>query len=628
MTTANILIVEDESIVALDMQNRLRMLGYHVVGRATTGMEAIQQAETQQPDLILMDIRLQGPMDGIEAAAIIRKRKSIPVVYLTAYSDNETLKRAKLTEPHGYLIKPFEERELQTAIEVALYKHAMEQQVRVQAEQLSTILNTVPEGIVLLDSDHYVVTANPIGRAYLDELAALDADDRLVQLGEFKLSHFVQAPGVWQEIEIKTTNRRVFEIVAKPTMDNPDSKHCRWVLVIHDVTDLREIWQRSQQQAQLIVVGQLAAGIAHDFNNILSILSLGDQMILMTEPELKPQNKDRLENNLHQIERGSQLINQVLDFSRISTLESKIFDLLPLIKEITIMLERMLPENIQLELQALSPTCVLQADAARIQQVLMNLVINARDALPNGGHITITIRHLTIEPGQPTPLPDLYPGHWIRIQVTDDGVGIPEHILPHVFEPFYTTKPQGKGTGLGLAQVYGIVHQHNGALNITSNPEEGTAFDVYLPAFEAPQNEMDDTQMENEQLALGTSETIMIVEDEAMLRQNLGELLQLLDYQVVDAANGREALTVFDENREVIRLVLSDLVMPEMGGLDLCRQLRQRDEQVPIVIMSGYSSEVNAAELEELNVGAFLQKPMQPEALSQIIENLLYLNPA
>ena len=623
MDVARILIVEDESIVALDMQNRIQKLGYEVIARATSGSEAVKYAEAYQPDLILMDIRLQGPMDGIEAATCIRDKHSIPFVYLTAYSDDETRKRAKITEPYGYLIKPFEERELQTTIEMALYKYAMEQKVRAQAEQLNVILNTVPEGIVLLTADHHVITANPLGDDFLRHIATVSVDDRLLRLANHEVKFFINTPGVWHEVEIETPEHRIFEIVAQPTKDTIGGHAHQWVFVIHDVTQHREIWQRSLNQAQLVAVGQLAAGIAHDFNNILSILNLGDQMVLRTESELTSGNKTRLENNLKQIDRGSQLINQVLDFSRSSTLEPTTFDLLPAIIDITEMLERMLPENIFIDLQTKVTTCTLRADAARMQQVLMNLVINARDAMPNGGNITISVDYLTITPDQATQYPELLPGNWLQIQVSDDGQGIPEHILPRVFEPFFTTKPQGEGVGLGLAQVYGIVGKHEGHVDVISTVGKGTTVTLYFPALRKHNELLNESDHPNSILVVGTHETIMVVEDEPILRQNLCDLLNLLDYNVLDAANGLEALDVYNQHRDDISLILSDIVMPQMGGLDMCRHLRLTDDNVQIILMSGYSSELSPDELKELNVGAFLPKPMQPEILAQVIGNLL-----
>lgn len=617
-----ILIVEDESIVALDMQNRLRRLGYRVLGRAISGLEAIEQAMTCRPDLILMDIRLQGPIDGIEAATVIRERLSVPIIYLTAYSDNDTLERAKITEPQGYLIKPFEERELQTTIEVALYKYSMEQRLQTQSEQFRTILNTVPEGIVLLDESHCVIAANALGHQYLDDIAIQDVGDQLVSVGEYSLDYFLTTPAEWREIEIDSVPRRILEILVKPTIPDTQNAKPQWVIVIKDVTSNREILQRSQQQSQLAAVGQLAAGIAHDFNNILTILNLGDKMVMMTEKNMSPQNAERLRNNMNQIRRGSELINQMLDFSRCAELEATVIDLTPLVKETSKMLQRMLPETIKFDLEQQQVQCTVRADAVRIQQVLTNLVINARDALPEGGHIIVRLDALTIELGKPALLPDLSPGNWILLQVIDNGHGIPDHVLPHVFEPFFSTKPKGKGVGLGLAQVYGIVRQHEGVIDVISEEGQGTAFSIYLPAYSATTNAVTDANGEGSMIN-GTHETILLVEDEKILRETLAELLVLLDYKVLQAANGREALALFHQHAAQIQLVLSDMIMPEMGGLDLCHALRRHSAELPIIIMTGYSSDFSLQKLEELNVAAIMRKPMQLEVLTHTIEVLL-----
>lgn len=482
MSGPAIMVVEDETIVALDMKNRLQQLGYRVVGRAVSGTEAIQYASYLQPDLILMDVRIQGDLDGIETAERIRSRHDIPIIYLTAYSDEETLKRAKITEPYGYLIKPFEERELHTIIEMTLHKHAMERKLRQQSNRLQAIVDTVPEGIVMLNAENEIVLANSLGLDYLEVIAERDPETVLRAIGQHTLDKLFASAGIWHDIETDDAEKRAFVVTAKPVASDPNVGG--WVIIMHDVSERQEMLRRVQQHTHLAAIGQLAAGIAHDFNNILTVLSFGDKVVLMTHPELSAHGRECLENNLRQIERASQLVKQVLDFSRRLPLEPIMVDLLPLIKETAKMLERTLPENIELTVQHELSTCILLADPGRIQQVVTNLVLNARDALPSGGAIRISLNSLTLHADDTPPVAEMSPGRWIHLAVADNGTGIPVQILPRIFEPFFTTKRQGQGTGLGLAQVYGIVRNHEGFITVDTREDMGTTFDIYLPSVE------------------------------------------------------------------------------------------------------------------------------------------------
>lgn len=624
MTNTRIMIVEDESIVAMDIEIRLKRMGYAVVRRATSGTEAVQQALVLRPDLILMDIRLQGGIDGIEAATRIRAQHNIPIVYLTAYSDSETLKRAKITEPSGFLIKPFDERELHSVIEMALYKNSMEAKLFQQTKQLQTIVNTLPEGIFLLDADGEIMLANPVSHEYLALMAPHAPIDRITMLGSYSLQSILANSDTWLQIEVNEPYRRVFEVTAKPTFASEVPAERQWVLVINDVTKQHEVLHRSYQQSNLAAIGQLAAGIAHDFNNILSILLLGDQIVLRTQPDLKAENRQRLEGNVLQIRRGGNLIAQVLDYSRSSHLDAQSCNLVPLVKQTVAMLKRTLPEDINVRFVYQREDLVLLADPNRIQQILMNLAINARDAMPFGGEFLISLSEESLLNEDQLPISEMRRGSWMKIRCSDTGTGIAEHVLPRIFEPFFTTKPHGQGSGLGLAQVHGLVRQHQGFIQVTSQEGRGTSFDIYLPVLlQETTAAISSDDMTFVDVVEGDTDTILIVEDEAPLRENLGDVLELLNYRVVKAADGIEALQLYDQFGSAIHLVITDMVMPKMGGFELCKALRARDPAIPIVAMSGYSSKVNTGELRNLNIARFMQKPIQPEVLSQAIHDVL-----
>nr|WP_281721075.1 response regulator [Nitrosomonas nitrosa] len=623
MSVSNILIVEDESIVALDLQAILIRLGYHVTGIAGCGDEAIQMAAERQPDLALMDIRLRGSMDGVKTAWQLHERFAVPVIYLTAYADETTLQRAKFTEPLGYLLKPFEERELRSTIEMALYRIEAGKRAQAQTDRLERIISAVPEGVALLDSNHRLVQANARAQAYLDDLAGVAVGDILDRLGAYSIEQllYMSDDSACHEIRIGEASPRIFEAGFSPVHPNsgsrsPDSSE--WVLMIREVTTERQLQQRMQAQDRLAAVGQFAAGIAHDFNNILASIMVTPYMIQKLEPELSAKSRDRLDMLAQQAKRASDLIQQILDFSRTSDMEMQNFDLLPLLKEIMQMLERMLPETIVVRFIYPPDDYRLNGDSTRILQLMMNLTLNARDAMPDGGELTVELARVFGEQMHLNGSADH--STWIRICVSDNGTGIHPDALPHIFEPFFTTKPAGKGTGLGLAQVYGIVQQHNGHITVGSQIGQGTTFSVFLPALYSSASVTSYSVNAATFPIQGGQQTILLVEDNPAVRQTISEILELSNYHVLTASNGCEALARLDSPAEQVDLILSDLIMPEMGGLELCRELKHKRQDLRIIILSGYVADDAREELVSLGVASLLKKPIEVEQLLRAIE--------
>jgi two-component system, cell cycle sensor histidine kinase and response regulator CckA len=614
LSHAKIMIIEDESVVALDLQARLNRLGHQIVGIGNSQDDALRLAASWHPDLAFMDIHLRGVTDGVEIAQQLRSSYNIPVIYLTAYADDITLQRAKITEPVGYLIKPFEERELHSTIEMALYKIQVERKLQEQAARLQQIVSTVPEGVALLDDNRCVVFANTQAEDFLSLLADAKIGDIIERLGELPVEELLNTED-WHDIILGTSKQRVFEAIAKPanpikSIDSFNDQASDWVLVIREVTAEREMRHRAQAQDRLAAVGQLAAGIAHDFNNILLSITLGTDVIQMMEPNLSPKAQDRLEIISQQARRASDLIRQILDFSRTSAMEMKPFDLVPLLKELTEMLERMLPESVRLELVSPTTSHMINGDTTRIMQLLVNLSLNARDAMPNGGELRIEAQ---LSGDQ----------QWVQIKVIDSGEGIHADVLPHIFEPFFTTKSPGKGTGLGLAQVQGIIQQHNGYIRVESELDRGTTISIYLPALPSqPQSQVESGNHDNEPTQ-GNQQTILIVEDNIPVQQSMFEILSLLNYQVFTAANGHEALSILEQPDVNVDLIVSDLVMPEMGGLELCRKLRQNQNDVSIIIMTGYLSDEVLKELKSLMIIECLNKPLELDDLSRAVQGAL-----
>ncbi len=486
--------------------------------------------------------------------------------------------------------------------------------VQEQARQVQQVMDTVPEGVLLLDEEGRVLSANRLGQGDLRTLADIDVGGVLTHLADCPLETLLTSlpRGLWRELEYEA---RSFQTLARPIKSGEQSEG--WVLVIRDVTQQKLIEQRSQQQERLAAVGQLAAGIAHDFNNIMATVGLYAQMSMRAEG-VPTKVQERLITIYQQALHATQLIQQILDFSRRAILERRPFDLLPLLKEEVKLLRRILPENITITLDCGSAAdFVLPGSPTALQQVLMNLAVNARDAMPDGGTLHFALTSLHITDAEADPIHGIGAGEWIKLTVADTGTGIPADVLPHIFDPFYTTKEPGAGTGLGLAQVYGIVGMHEGQIRVETEVGAGTTFIIHLPAIKITPSAQ--PHVEIPELATGQGQTILVVEDSPPTRQALADSLTALNYRVRVAENGLQALMILKEQPGEIALVLSDIVMPGMGGLDLIEAMQQRSLDTRVVLLTGHPLKENWTHLEV----DWLLKPPSLEALAHVIAQAL-----
>jgi len=487
-------------------------------------------------------------------------------------------------------------------------------QLQAQAEQMTQIMHSVPEGVLLLDPHGRVILANPQAGAQLTLLAGITVGDTLTHLGDRSLETLLTSPltGHWHLVQAVN---RSFETIARPLESGPTP--VGWVFVIRDVTQELAVQQQLQRQERLAAVGQLAAGIAHDFNNIMSVIVMYAQ-ITVRAVGLTERDRARLVTIDQQAMRASQMIRQILDFSRRSVLERQTLDLLPLLKEQIKLLERTLPEHIEIGLVYAPGDYVVKADPTRMQQIFMNLAFNARDAMPDGGKLRFELAHFQAATSNEVLLPDIGAGTWIRLAVTDTGTGIAPAVLDHIFEPFFTTKEPGKGTGLGLAQVHGIVGQHDGHITVESQLGTGTTFMIYLPAL-AIVAAGDISAFALADLPRGEGQTILVVEDDSALRGTLVELLQTWGYCIIEATNGQEALSRLAEQHGQPNLVISDVVMPHMGGVGLFHALRRQGLEIPMILLTGHPLGEELAGLHAFGLYAALVKPPSAEQLAATI---------
>ena len=383
------------------------------------------------------------------------------------------------------------------------------------------------------------------------------------------------------------------------------------------LVNLRDTQEQIVQQERLAAVGELAAGIAHDFNNMLQGIS-GYVELALLETDVKKSTAKHLNNIFSLVDHATRLIRQILDFSRKAIMESIHLSLGSYIKEAINLLQRIIPENIKLRFVASPGSDWVYGDPTRIEQAIMNLVINARDAMPGGGELKIAISPFITEADKPAPYPNMPASQWVMVEVTDTGCGIPPENLPRIFAPFFTTKERGKGTGLGLSQVYGIVKQHGGYIIADSEVGKGTKFAIYLPSSMEVKDEGEEAAMG---LQRGKNELILLAEDDPTVLLVNQARLEYLGYRVLTATDGKKALEIFDQSKGTIDLVISDIVMPEIEGITLFRELQKRSPNVKMVLVTGYPMEGNQ---DIMNLGVkIIQKPFGKEKLSQVVRQAI-----
>ncbi|MFN8610741.1 MAG: response regulator [Vulcanimicrobiota bacterium] len=386
--------------------------------------------------------------------------------------------------------------------------------------------------------------------------------------------------------------------------------------------ELRLSQEQFRQAQKMEGIGQLAGGIAHDFNNILAIIMMETEHLL-SMPAMSAEAEEGLREIYSSGERAANLTRQLLLFSRRQVMLPAELDLNEVVTQLVKMLRRIIGENIALELKLCPRPVQVRADAGMLDQVLLNLAVNARDAMPQGGTLTVSTDHRPLGPDELAGHPGLAPGPYCVLSVTDSGCGMSGEILEHIFEPFFTTKEVGRGTGLGLATTFGIIQQHRGWIEVSSQPGVGSTFQAFLPACLATPERRAREAVPKPPSPQGR-ETVLVVEDDANLRRVLARVLRSAGYTVIEACKGSEALAYFESHREQVDMLLTDLVMPEkMTGRELADSCRQGRSDLPVLFISGYSEKVAGQELVLAPGEFFLPKPFTPSQILQSVRATL-----
>jgi nitrogen-specific signal transduction histidine kinase len=393
------------------------------------------------------------------------------------------------------------------------------------------------------------------------------------------------------------------------------------LVFFRDISDRKRLEEQFRQAQKMEAVGQLAGGVAHDFNNILAAAMMQLELMQL-RPQPGPEWRQNLKDLGAHMQRAANLTRQLLLFGRRSVLEIKELDLNELVENLLKMLRRLIGETVRLEWRGESQMPMVMADTCTLEQVIVNLAVNARDAMPQGGRLTLSTDSVVVSETQVVQMPGARAGRFVRLTVTDTGTGMTEQVMKHIFEPFFTTKAVGKGTGLGLATVYGIVNQHRGWLTVSSELGLGSSFSVYLEAVHSSSTVSREEPPKPP--VRGGTETILLVEDEPAVRQTVAMFLNRWGYQVLQAGDGPEAIRMWENTRDKVDLLFTDMVMPEgITGLELAQQLRQTKPGLRVIVASGYSSDLVYQAGERARGVLLVPKPFQPDELAVTIRRCL-----
>jgi PAS domain S-box-containing protein len=661
-----ILIADDNDENLYYLQALLTAGGYEVAA-AKNGAEALETARAHPPALMVADI-LMPVMDGFALCQRWRndpRLAGIPFVFYTAtYTDPKDRELGLNLGADEFLVKPVEpdafleivgkvlrrqqagappdrssaaseDDGLLKQYNAALIRKLEDKLVQLEAANrkladaeafVRAVLDNSPLAIVAADVEGRILLTNPAFTATFGYLEA-EATGRLC-------SDLIDPPGFDSELELlaqrmagdrrdlQCSQRRrkdgaliEVEICLGPMMLN--GRVSGLFAIYRDITEQRKLEEQLRQSQKLEAVGQLAAGVAHDFNNLLGIV-VGYSELIRAAAE--PQS--RLQRQADQIrqacERASALTRQLLAFSRRQVLLPQVIELESFVEETLKMVRRLIREDIELAVHITKPVGQILADPAQFEQVVLNLVTNARDAMPHGGRLSLDLCNLDVHETE-ARRPPLRPGEYVRLSVTDTGEGMDEATMARIFEPFFTTKPPGYGTGLGLASVHGIVEQSGGVILVSSQPGKGACFEVYFPRVNAAAVH---ESLPESAPPLG-SETILVAEDEEALRELICEMLNGLGYRVLPAGSAGDAVRMVRDLQEHIDLLVTDLIMPSMSGRELSELAWSLRPHLRVLYVSGYDPNQIRTQPSRAHRTEFLAKPFSRERLAAVVRRLL-----
>jgi two-component system cell cycle sensor histidine kinase/response regulator CckA len=631
-------------------------------------------AENRPYSMAFVDVRMPPGWDGIETIQRIWQcYPDLQVVICTAYSDHswdEIINKLGNSDSLVILKKPFDNVEVLQLAHALTKKWVVTRQARSRLDELETLVQCRTQELVHANQR----LQGEIDRRAAVEVALRASEERfhksfesttvaltILRADTLALTDvnksFLELAGISREqglgktpfdLNLPQNEARFRSLIKKledgePVLNAPETlrrgdQQLREVLLsivplalgnqpsylaaVLDVTDQRRLEVQLRQSQKMDAIGQLAAGVAHDFNNILTVI-IGHASIQLNKATLDREVGKSLEQVKLAAERAAGLTRQLLTFSRKQVIERKPLHVGDCVNRLRQMLERLLGATVVLNCDCAANLPQVLADESNLEQILLNLAVNARDAMPHGGTLGVSVKAVELSITESFRHPDARAGRFVALEVQDTGEGMDEATLNRAFEPFFTTKPVGKGTGLGLSTVFGIVQQHEGWIEIVSQVGAGTTFKVFLPAVERSIQMATNTPAAPAVSETTKSQTILVVEDEDMVRQYVCDALRSDGYQVLDAACAEEALVLWEKSGGEVDLLLTDMVMPGINGKLLARRLRHSKKELKLVYMSGYSPDMHATEHWTQEKPLLLQKPFDRDLLCAAIHRVV-----
>jgi len=589
------------------------------------------------PDIILADYALPR-FSGPEALVYARQHSpDLPFIFVTGSLGEELAIETLKKGATDYVMKERLDR-LVPAIQRALLEAAerrarreAEQALRISEELYRRLVENARDGIFTLTAGGQVSSVNQacetmtgwnreqcLGKTFVEFIHP----DNLPQATAWLQTTLEGKNPPPVELQLQSNRGNGFITLEVTSTALLDADQITGILCIaRDVTERRHLEEQLRQAQKMESIGQLAGGVAHDFNNLLTVIH-GHAALLIGDTEFNTKHHEALREIARASDRAASLTRQLLAFSRKQPMQVKEVDLNDAVSDITRMLQRVLGEPITLHCEYSPKLPSVKADQSMLEQVIMNLAVNARDAMPKGGTLTLRTHKVVRSSLTSSNLTENHDGQFVCLTALDTGTGIPPELLQRIFEPFFTTKEPGKGTGLGLATVYGIVKQHGGWVDVQSSLGHGTSFTIYLPASSTPMVTKEEKKS-TPKLAEG-NECILLVEDELSVRNLCRRLLERLGYTVLEAETGVAALEVWKREQHRIQLLLTDMVMPEgMTGHELAEIVRQDKSTLPVILSTGYSPDSLGEESLMENRIHFLSKPYTPSQLTDTIRRAL-----
>ncbi|HZM02239.1 MAG TPA: response regulator [Candidatus Saccharimonadales bacterium] len=615
--TLRILILEDVAADAELIQRELRRAQIAFVARCVETREGYLQGLTEfAPDIVLSDFSMPG-FSAIEALDLRNDRPDPPPFILVTGSQSEEVAVQCMKDgADDYILKATLKRLPSALLNAIKKKHAEREhkQAELAIEKLAAFPRLNPNPIFELNSmgtlNYCNQAAEEMARSVGKAPSEILPEDIVAVVQECLRT----GKSNWRRED--ALGARIVSWMVFPILSS-QLAHCYAV----DITERVNLEAQLRQSQKLESIGQLAAGIAHDFNNILTIVG-GYSTMLLEEKLVEGPAREPVEQIALATQRAVNLTRQLLLFSRKQVMQPSPLDLNDVIGSVTKFLRRILGADIRLHFNYSPHLPAIHGDAGMIEQIILNLAVNARDAMPRGGSLTIGTNTIEINAQHTRVNSEANTGAYVCLRISDTGLGIPPETLSHIFEPFFTTKEVGRGTGLGLATVYGIVKQHQGWVEVLSEPGKGSTFRVFLPAGpgadEPPDNECEQTEN-----CCGT-ETVLVVEDEPELRALVCQILRQHGYTTLEAGSGPEAIPIWRQHADRIHLLLTDMVMPgNMTGRELAGVLKAEGPSLKVIYTSGYSAEMLANDFVFKRGLNFLQKPYHPHALLKVVRDCL-----